>query len=72
MTVVNLNLNTNRAFELESRLVGLSADEPILTSNYTVKGWLDRNCLPIIYRQSNSGKTFVALDLAAHIAVSKP
>jgi hypothetical protein len=44
----------------------------VLTSNYMVKGWLDRNCLSMLYGPSNAGKTFVALDIAMHIASGKP
>jgi hypothetical protein len=43
-----------------------------ITSNYMVKGWLDRNCLSMFYGPSNAGKAFVALDIAMHIAAGKP
>lgn len=72
MTVINLNMNAARASEIETRLVSLSAIEAVLTSNYMVKGWLDRNCLSMLYGPSNAGKTFVALDIAMHIAAGKP
>ena len=72
MTVIPLNLNPSRASELEAKLVRLSDIKPILTSNALVRGWLDKNCLSIIYGPSNAGKTFVALDLAMHIAAGKP
>lgn len=71
MTVINLNMNASRASEIETRLIGLSAIEAVLTSNYMVKGWLDRNCLSMLYGPSNAGKTFVALDIAMHIAAGK-
>jgi hypothetical protein len=60
-----------RAGEIKRRLVGLSAIDAVLTSNYMVKGWLDRNCLSMLYGPSNAGKTFVALDIAMHIAAGK-
>jgi hypothetical protein len=73
MTVINLSgMKPNRATEIENRLVSLSAIEAVLTSNYMVKGWLDRNCLSMLYGPSNAGKTFVALDIAMHIAAGKP
>ncbi|WP_185803976.1 AAA family ATPase [Pontivivens nitratireducens] len=72
MTVINLNMNASRASEIETRLVSLSAIEAVLTSNYMVKGWLDRNCLSMLYGPSNAGKTFVALDIAMHIAAGQP
>lgn len=71
MTVINLNMNASRASEIENRLVSLAAIEAVLTSNYMVKGWLDRNCLSMLYGPSNAGKTFVALDIAMHIAAGK-
>ncbi|SEP62041.1 AAA domain-containing protein [Thalassovita taeanensis] len=71
-TVFNLSgMKPNRASEIETRLVSLSAIEAVLTSNYMVKGWLDRNCLSMLYGPSNAGKTFVALDIAMHIAAGK-
>ncbi len=35
---------------------------------YLVKSLLDKNALSVVYGQSNSGKTFFVLDIAAHIA----
>jgi hypothetical protein len=61
----------NRASEIQRRLLALSAIEAVLTSNYMVKGWLDRNCLSMLYGPSNAGKTFVALDIAMHVAAGK-
>ena len=60
-----------RAGEIKSRLVSLTSIDAVLTSNKLVKGWLDRNCLSMLYGPSNSGKTFVALDIAMHIAADK-
>lgn len=71
MTVHYITPNPSRASEIENRLVSLSAIEAVLTSNYMVKGWLDRNCLSMLYGPSNAGKTFVALDIAMHIAAGK-
>ncbi|MEP1592891.1 helicase RepA family protein [Sulfitobacter sp.] len=70
-TVISLHRNLPRASEIKKRLVSLSAIEAVLTSNYMVKGWLDRNCLSMLYGPSNAGKTFVALDIAMHIAAGK-
>ena len=60
-----------RADEIKRRLVSLTSIEAVLTSNYMVKGWFDRNCLSMLYGPSNAGKTFVALDIAMHIAAGK-
>jgi hypothetical protein len=60
-----------RASEIKARLVRLDAIEPVLSLNHMVKGWLSRRGLSMLYGPSNAGKTFVALDLAMHIAAGK-
>lgn len=35
---------------------------------YLVKGWLDRGTVSVIYGPSNVGKSFLALDIAHHVA----
>lgn len=40
----------------------------VLNPDYLVKGWLDRGTSAILFGEWNAGKTFVALDLAAHLA----
>lgn len=69
MTVINLN--QCRASEIEARLVPLAEIEPVLTLNHLVKGWLSRRGLSMLFGPSNAGKTFVALDMAMHIAAGK-
>lgn len=36
---------------------------------YLIKGLLERGSLSVVYGESNSGKTFFALDMAAHISL---
>lgn len=72
MAIVKLQPNPSRASEFESRLLNLSEIEPVLSCNYMIKGWLDRGCLSVVYGPSNTGKTFVALDIAIHIAADEP
>jgi hypothetical protein len=62
----------SRAADLKSRLVTLRSIRPILTQNHMVKGWLGAGALSMVYGPSNAGKTFVALDMALHIAAGKP
>jgi hypothetical protein len=64
-------VHERRAGEIKRRLVSLTSIDAVLTSNYMVKGWLDRNCLSMLYGPSNAGKTFVALDIAMHIAAGE-
>lgn len=52
-------------------LVMISDAEPLLRSNYLVKGWLGREQLSVAYGPSNVGKSFFMLDLAYHIAANK-
>jgi hypothetical protein len=37
--------------------------------DYIVKGWADQSCFSCLYGPSNSGKTFLATDLALHVAM---
>jgi hypothetical protein len=57
-----------RATEIAGRIVPLSEVTLDLRARYLVKGWLDRGALSVIYGESNVGKTFLALDLALHVA----
>jgi hypothetical protein len=57
-----------RALDLQMQMTPLHAISPNLSSRYLVKGWLDRGALSVVYSESNVGKTFLALDLALHIA----
>jgi hypothetical protein len=59
---------TARATRIASQFVPLAAIKPVLGSNYLVKGLLDRGGFSVIYGESNVGKTFLALDLALHVA----
>lgn len=60
---------TGRAADLSAKLVTLDKIKPVLASRYLVKGWLDRGAFSVVYGESNVGKTFLALDMAMHIAV---
>ena len=42
--------------------------QPALTDTYLIKGLLAAGAMSVIYGPSNSGKTFLALDIAFHIA----
>ena len=52
-------------------LVWIDDAEPVLTSNYLIKGWLGAQQMTVIYGQSNVGKSFFTLDLAYHIAAGR-
>ncbi|SDK62262.1 AAA family ATPase [Paracoccus chinensis] len=61
-------LLTGRAAELADALIPMNRVRPVLRSRHLVKGWLDRGAMSVVYGESNVGKTFFALDLAAHVA----
>ena len=44
---------------------------PILTNNYLIKNWLGANQLSCLYGASNTGKSFLALDMSWHIATGR-
>lgn len=52
----------------ERAMVSANDIKPALNSNYLVKGWLGRDGLSVLFGESNSGKSLVAMDLALHIA----
>lgn len=57
-----------RAGLLAERLRPLDRIRPVLERRYLVKGWMDRGAFSVVYGESNVGKTFLALDMALHIA----
>lgn len=42
--------------------------QPQLERPYLVKGWLDQGGVSVLYGPSNAGKSFLALDIAHHVA----
>ncbi|MFC3629858.1 helicase RepA family protein [Paracoccus angustae] len=62
------SLMTGRAGDLATSLIPLSRVKPILKCRYLVKGWLDQGAFSVVYSESNVGKTFLAMDLALHVA----
>ncbi|WP_182804640.1 helicase RepA family protein [Paracoccus sp. MC1862] len=59
---------TGRAGDLAAALIPLGRVKPILKCRYLVKGWLDQGAFSVVYGESNVGKTFLAMDLALHVA----
>ena len=73
MTIINLDeRRRSRTNQIEGRLIRLADIQPVLRLNHMVKGWLTKRGLSMLYGPSNAGKTFVALDIAMHIAAGKP
>jgi len=62
------NQAQERAQTIAAQMVPLSQITADLSARYLVKGWIDQGALSVIYGESNVGKTFLALDLALHIA----
>mgnify|MGYP006269481329 CR=1 FL=1 len=61
-----------RAEALRARLVSAADMRPRLELDYLIKGWLDRHGVSVLYGPSNTGKSFLALDLAHHVAKGRP
>ena len=62
---------TERGKSLESQILPLAQIKPCLSANHLVQGWLGAGGLSVLYGPSNSGKTFVAIDIATHIGCGK-
>lgn len=60
-----------RADDLLAKLVPASDFTPRLERAYVVKGWLNAGAMSVVYGESSVGKTFLALDLAAHVAAGR-
>lgn len=58
----------HREADIKAALLPLANIEPVLERNYLVKGWLLQGAASVIYGLSNVGKTFLALDMALHVA----
>ena len=67
-----MHMPLERAQEFASRMVSFASVRPVLSASYLIKGWLSMNSLAALYGPSNVGKTFIALDLAMHVAASAP
>ena len=60
-----------RAADLTRALVPLDEIELVSNRPYLVKDWLDRGTFSVVYGESNVGKTFLALDIALHVAAAR-
>lgn len=69
LSAVKQGLNSLKQPEsLLDELVWIGDAKPVLTSNYLVKGWIGRQQMVVLYGQSNTGKSFLMLDMAYHVA----
>ncbi|WP_051357799.1 AAA family ATPase [Leisingera caerulea] len=57
-----------RAQVLRSSTIAGDQAKAILDQDYLIKGWLGRAEFSMLYGPSNAGKTFVALNIANHVA----
>ena len=57
-----------RAGRLQAAMRTLGECKPALENNYLAKGLLDRDTFSVMYGAANSGKTFIGLELALHVA----
>lgn len=46
--------------------------DSVLLNEYLIKGWIDKGSQGLLFGQWGSGKTFIALHLAAHLSAGRP
>lgn len=63
---------SGRANEFCAAFKPLSGIEPKLTSTYLVKHWLSSSGMSVLFGEPNVGKSFLALDMALHVAAHEP
>lgn len=63
-----LNFNPDRVARLRSCIVNAADVQPVMEMRHLVNGWLSEGALSVLYGPSNTGKTFVALSVGAHVA----
>ena len=61
----------NKPTTLLDQLVWIGDVQPVLQSNYLVKGWIGQQQMLVLYGQSNTGKSFLMLDMAYHVAAGR-
>jgi len=72
MTAVEpIPFRSERGEALKKQIIPFLNIEPCLDANYLVSGWLGAGGLSVLFGPSNTGKTFIAVDLAAHVASGK-
>ncbi len=60
----------HRVDSLSKSIIRGDAATPLLDQDYLIKGWFGHGDLSTLYGPSNVGKSFVALDIANHVAKS--
>ena len=60
--------HSERCKDLKRQLIHIADIKPCLNANYLIRGWLGAGGLSAVYGPSNSGKTFVSVDMAMHVA----
>jgi RecA-family ATPase len=63
---------SDRADRLLKRIEFASDLMPVIDRDYVVKGWLDRGATGVMYGAANTGKSFLAIDLAHHVFEGRP
>lgn len=75
MTAFNISMGQKivnpRVDQIRDALTRASDQKPLKHRAYLVKTWLDLDATSVIYGQSNTGKSFFALDIAFHVAAGQ-
>ena len=64
-------ISNQRVEQIRSALTAATAAQHIEHRPYIVKSWLDLNATSLVYGQSNTGKSFLTLDVAFHVAAGR-
>lgn len=56
-----------RARAILDRIENAAHIAPQVIRPYVIKGWLDRDAVSVLYGEPNTGKSFLALDIAHHV-----
>lgn len=62
----------DRKQKIKAALRPLDRIRADLSARYVVKHWLDAGTFSVVYGEPNVGKTFLALDIAFHVAAGTP
>lgn len=61
-----------RAQQMLDRVRPAAEFQPHLNGSYVIKAWLGSGGLSVMFGAPNTGKTFLAIDMAAHVASGRP
>ena len=64
-------ISNPRVDQIRAALIAAAETQHIEHRPYLVKSWLDLDATSLVYGQSNTGKSFLTLDIAFHVAAGR-